>query len=172
MYMRIKYQGPFCQRNEPPRRDPPGSSCSHLPQKYLLWSGRTRHPLNEKSLGVMTRNDRFMCNPVDLYAWCGLYGLLSYSGECPQLWTPSETGWPTAESHRLAAAGYSQCRLDRHLPLFSPPATWEREPMRESEWHSHHIYMREEEAAAVVIGSASRTGGSSPVPTTKRLTLR
>lgn len=52
---------------------------------------------------------------------------LSYSVECPQLWTPSATAWPIAESHQPAAAGYSLCHPHHHYNLSSPPTVWDIE---------------------------------------------
>lgn len=43
---------PFCLRSEPPRKDPPGSSCSPLLQTCLLSTAQRHRPLWEDTGGI------------------------------------------------------------------------------------------------------------------------
>lgn len=84
----------------------------------------------------------------------------SYSGECPQLCTPSATGWPSGESLRLAAAGCSQCHHGhRSRPSSLPTKTKRRkESMRGSEGGARPLYWHEER------GSVRRPRSLSALP--------
>lgn len=116
---------PFCQRSEPPRKDPPGSSCSPLLQTCLLLTAQTHRPLVENTSGRFYHD--WLCTaamtlPVYIDFQGPVTGESSYSGECPQLCTPSVTVWPSEGSLQQAAADCSQCRRGHRLSPSSLPA--------------------------------------------------
>lgn len=126
---------PFCQRSEPPRKDPPGSSCSPLLQTCLLSTAQTHRPLGE-NIGGSTNQDLFrLAAKAGLHSEVSRYwfsaacrsGEWSYSGECPRLCTPSATGWPSEESLQQAAADCSQCRRGHRSSPSSLPAKHRRD---------------------------------------------
>lgn len=132
---------PFCLQSEPPKKDPPGSSCSPLLQTCLLSTAQRHRPLPEDTGGILDQDLFRLVGTACLQSGVSRRlpaacrsGEWSYSGECPRLCTPSATGWPSEESLQQAAADCSQCRPGHRWSPSSPPAKHRRDkrPVRGS----------------------------------------
>lgn len=73
------FQGPFFQRNELPRKDPPGSSCSPLLQTCLLSTAQRHRPLEENVSWRFHQDLLSTVAPTDASHWWWFFLLCGMS---------------------------------------------------------------------------------------------